>query len=73
MQTIACDVCKKKVDDPITDRTFYYVAEYSICESCKDNLDIQLKSTVRSKDPFSYEWYNKFVEDSLTKSVQKGK
>ena len=73
MQTITCDVCKKKVDDPFTDRTFFYRAQVCICETCKDNLEFQIKSTVRTKDPFSYEWYNKLIEDSLAKSIQKGK
>jgi len=73
MQTIICDVCKKKMDDPITNRTFFYYAEHSVCEACKDNLEFQMKPTVRSKDPFSYEWYNKFVGDSFGKAVQKGK
>jgi len=73
MQTIACDVCKKKVEDAFTGRTFFYFAEHSVCESCKDNLESQIKSAVRGKDPFAYEWYNKFVGDALGKSVQKGK
>jgi len=73
MQTISCDVCKKKVDNPITNRTFFYLASNNICEACKDNLEVQLKPSVRTKDPFSYEWYNKLILDNLSKSVSKGK
>ncbi|MDR0443204.1 MAG: hypothetical protein LBH44_07360 [Treponema sp.] len=73
MQTITCDVCRKKVDNPITGRSFYYVAEHDICESCNDALDYLIRPNIRNKDPFSYEWYTKFVQDSLTKAVQKGK
>jgi hypothetical protein len=73
MQTICCDVCKKKVDNPITDRSFYYVANFAICEPCKDNLEIQVKPTVRNKEPFALEWYGKLITDSLGKAVQKGR
>jgi hypothetical protein len=61
------------MDNPITDRTFFYISDNGICEPCKENLDAQIKSQVRNKDPFSYEWYEKFVQDSLAKAVQKGK
>ena len=73
MQTITCDVCRKKVDDPVTGRTFFYFGEHNVCEPCKDNLEVQVKNTVRTKDPFSYEWYKKMLLDSLTKSVSKGR
>jgi hypothetical protein len=73
MQTITCDICRKKVDEAITGRTFFYLAEHNICEACKDNLEVQIKQTVRTKDPFSYEWYNKLMLDCLGKSVSRGK
>ena len=73
MQTITCDACKKKVDNPFTDRTFFYVGQHNICEACKVNLDEQIRSTVRTKDPFDYQWYSKLIMDNLAKSVSKGK
>jgi len=73
MITISCDVCRKKLDDPQTDRDFFYVANHSICEPCKDNLESQIKPTVRNKEPFAIEWYEKLIRDSLDKAVQKGK
>jgi hypothetical protein len=73
MQTISCDVCRKRVDNSITGRTFFYLGEHNICEACKDNLEFQIKPTVRTKDPFSYEWYTRLIMDSLSKSVSKGK
>ena len=73
MQSTTCDVCKKKVDNPISDRTFFYLGKHSICEPCKDDLEVQIKSTVRTKDPFAVEWYQKLIMDSLDKSVSKGK
>jgi hypothetical protein len=73
MQTITCDICKKKVDDSLTGRTFFYYARHSVCEPCKDNLELQIKNTIRSKEPFSYDWYEKYVDDLITKAIQRGK
>jgi hypothetical protein len=73
MQIISCDICKKKMDNPITDRTFYYISNHSICEPCKDNLEYSLKPTVRNKEPFTMDWYHKLIQDSLDKAAQKGR
>jgi len=73
MQIVYCDVCKKKVENSFNGRTFFYYGEHSVCEPCKDNLESQVKSTIRAKEPFSYEWYNKYIDDSLAKAIQKGK
>ena len=73
MITVSCDVCRKKMDDPVTGRTFFYVASHSICEPCKENLESQIRSTMRTKDPFAMDWYEKLLNDSLNKAVQKGK
>lgn len=73
MVSTSCDVCKKKVDKPFNERTFFYLGKHAICEACKDNLELQIKPTVRNKDPYAIEWYNKLILDSLDKAVQKGK
>jgi len=73
MQTVTCDVCKKKVEDPFTGRTLFYFATHSVCEPCKESLESQIRATMRTKDPFEYEWYAKMIDESLTKAAQKGK
>jgi len=73
MITIACDICKKKMDNPITDKTFFYYANSSICEPCKDNLEYAIKPQIRGKEPFTMEWYDKVMRDTLTKACQKGR
>jgi len=73
MVTTTCDVCKKKVDNPMTGRSFYYYAAHGMCEPCRINLESHIKTAVRNKEPFATEWYNKFVEDSVSKAVQKGR
>jgi hypothetical protein len=32
-----------------------------------------LKPVIREKEPFSYDWYTKFINDSVEKAIQKGK
>jgi hypothetical protein len=73
MQSTYCDVCRKKVDNPVTTRNFFYLAKHGICEPCKDNLEFNIRSTMRNKDPYAVEWYSKMINDSLEKGVQKGK
>ena len=73
MQTIVCDICKKKMDEPITNRTFFYFGQHGICEPCRDNLEVAVKPHVRSKEPFAMDWYRKLVSDTLDKATQKGK
>ena len=73
MQTITCDVCRKKVDNPTTGRSFFYVGEYDICEPCKDDLEYSIKPQVRTRDPFLVDWYEKLIQNTLEKAVQKGK
>jgi len=62
-----------KLDAPIPGRTYFHLAHRDVCESCHDKLQFQLKPTVRAKQPFSYDWYNKLFQESIEKAVQKGK
>ena len=73
MQVVSCDICRKKMDNPVTGRNFFYFADSGICEPCKEVLEGQIRNTIRSKEPFAVEWYNKLVSDSLEKAIQKGK
>jgi len=73
MVTITCDICKKKMDNPINDRTFFRYAETSICEPCKDNLEYAVRTQIRGKDPFTMDWYEKTMKDACGKACQKGK
>jgi len=73
MITITCDICKKKMDNPITDRTFFYYANRSICEPCRDGLEYSVKPTMRAKEPFAMDWYQKMMRDALDKAVQRGR
>ena len=73
MKTLACDVCRKKLEEPIANRNYFHLAHRDLCESCKDDLEKFLKPTVRTKDPFAYDWFDKYVHDSIEKAIQKGK
>jgi len=73
MITITCDICKKKVDDAQYGRSFFYYATHNICEACKDALELTVKTKIRESDPYETNWYEKFVDDSINKAIQKGK
>jgi uncharacterized protein with PIN domain len=61
------------MDNPISGRTYFHLANYDVCEPCKDQLESVLKPVVRGKIPFNYEWYDRLMMDSVGKAVQKGK
>jgi len=73
MISVYCDVCKKKMDNPETDKTFFYYGETSVCEDCKDKLEHQVKPQVRARDPFSMEWYRKLMTDTFVRAAQRGR
>jgi len=73
MKTLTCDVCKNDINTPVTGRNYFHLAHRDICEPCHDKLEFLIKPTVRTKSPFSYEWYAKLVQESIEKAIQKGK
>jgi hypothetical protein len=73
MKTLTCDVCGKAIPQPISNRNYFHIAHRDICEPCHDQLELLVKPTIRTKQPFNYEWYNHLVQDSIEKAVQKGK
>jgi formylmethanofuran dehydrogenase subunit B len=73
MKKLICDVCKHTVDDPVVNRNYFHICHRDICEPCKDALELSLKQTVRTKEPFNYEWYSKLMHDDIEKAIQKGK
>jgi hypothetical protein len=73
MKTLTCDVCGKIIQQPIHNRNYFHLAHRDICESCHDQLQLHIKPTIRTKQPFNYEWFNQFVQDSIETAIQKGK
>jgi len=73
MRTLSCDVCHNTIEAPISGRNSFHLAHRDICEPCHDKLEAQIKSTVRGKQPFNYEWFTKLVQESIEKAIQKGK
>jgi hypothetical protein len=73
MKTLTCDVCRKAIARPVPARNYFHVSHRDLCEPCHDQLEGALKPVVRTKDPFSSEWYNRLVSDSIEKAIQKGK
>jgi len=73
MINVYCDVCKKKVEDPVTNSSFFYYSNFSVCEDCKDSLENQVKVQVRATEPYTTAFYEKLIDDTFGKAVQKGK
>ena len=73
MKALYCDVCKKAINNPISNRNYWHIGTRDLCEPCKDGLELTLKPTVRNKDPFNYEWFDKMIVDSIEKAIQKNK
>jgi hypothetical protein len=73
MKTLTCDVCRKDIKQPVSNRNYFHLAHRDVCESCHDQLESLLKPTVRTKQPFNYEWYNNLLQNSIEKAVEKGK
>ncbi|GHU64738.1 hypothetical protein FACS189447_02220 [Spirochaetia bacterium] len=73
MKTLTCDVCRNIIESPVSNRNYFHLAHRDICEPCHDKLQALIKPTIRTKAPFTYEWYTKLVQESIEKAIQKGK
>ena len=73
MKTLMCDVCKSEIVLPVPDRNCFHIAHRDICEVCHDKLEALVKPVVRTKLPFDYGWYNRLIQESIEKAIQKGK
>jgi hypothetical protein len=73
MKTLTCDVCQGIIQTPVMGRNYFHLAHRDLCEICHDRLEFQIKPVVRTKAPFDYVWFNKLVQESIEKAVQKGK
>ena len=73
MKTLNCDICSVAIESPSVGRNYFHLAHRDVCESCRDKLDYLIKPVLRTKSPFSYEWYTKLFQENIEKSIQKGK
>ena len=73
MKTLTCDICKQAIHDPFAGRNYFHLAHRDICESCHDDLELFLKPIIRTKQPFDFEWFDRLTQDTIEKSIEKGK
>lgn len=77
MKYIVCDICKRTVEKPIKDRTLFHVTHFDLCNDCLDQLDwtarMRVRKTEAERRPFDFQWYNDYMVELITKSIQKGK
>jgi hypothetical protein len=70
MKTLNCDVCGVEIVQPIMNRNYFHVAHRDLCEKCHDALEAHIKPVVRTKQPFTYEWYNDLVQSSIEEAMK---
>ena len=77
MKYIVCDICKRTVEKPIKDRTLFHLTHFDICGDCADELDMNGRRRLRKSEaehrPFDFQWYNDYLVETITKSIQRGK
>jgi hypothetical protein len=73
MKKLTCDICHADITTEVNGRGYFHIANLDICEACHDKMEAELKPVVRTKQPFSYEWYERLTRDSLTKAVSRGR
>jgi len=73
MKTLTCDICQNIIQVPVNGRNYFHVAHRDVCESCHDKLEYQIKPVIRTKAPFSYDWFTRLYQENIEKSIQKGK
>jgi hypothetical protein len=73
MKKLTCDVCHKDITTEVNGRGYFHVANIDVCEDCLERMEAELRPVIRTKQPFNYEWYDRFVRDSLVKAISRGK
>jgi hypothetical protein len=73
MKAVICDVCRKPINNPVTGRSYFYIAHRDLCEPCYEELQLHIKPVLRTRQPFNYEWYGRLLQDSIEKAIAKGK
>jgi len=73
MKVLYCDVCKDAIENPIADRNYFHIADFDICEGCKESLDRASRVTLRGKKPFDYHWFGDLTLNLLRDGQSRGK
>ncbi len=73
MRSLNCDVCQKDLEAGVSDRDYWHICEYDICEDCKDALDARLKPVVRKHFPYSQDWYEHEFMALVERGVSTGR
>jgi hypothetical protein len=72
MKTITCDVCRHAIQQPVVGRTYFQLAHRDLCEPCHDDLGLVLKPIIRNKEPFNYDWYDRVLQETIERAIEKG-
>lgn len=72
MDTLTCDVCKKVLTNPVTERTYWHFQTYDVCDECKDDMEWKLRPIVRAHYPFDVAWHQQLVSNCISDAVKQG-
>ncbi len=70
MKCLYCDVCKKEIENPITDRTFFHITTHDLCEPCRDALNDRLRPLLREHVPYTEAWYGQTVQNLIVSAIK---
>jgi hypothetical protein len=73
MNSLQCDVCRKNIWAGENGREYFHVAEKDICEECREKIELSIRPVIRTKQPFTFEWYDRLLGDSIEKAKEKAK
>jgi hypothetical protein len=73
MKVLSCEICRKKMDDPVSGRTYFHITNHDVCEECHDDVEAAIKPQIRAHVPFAYDWYEHLYIDTVNKACQKGR
>ena len=54
MKALYCDVCKKAINNPISNRNYWHIGARDICEPCKDNMEIYVTAGQSTDDDIKW-------------------
>ncbi|MDR0599587.1 MAG: hypothetical protein LBG84_05835 [Treponema sp.] len=73
MNDLKCDVCQADITSAVNQRDYTHIAHRELCEACWETLNTVIRPILRTKQPFTYEWYDRLVMDTIETAMAKGK
>lgn len=73
MKSLKCDICRKEIDNPIPNKSWYSVREFDLCLPCKNQVYARLQPIVLEHNPYSKQWHDQQLVGMIKKAISAGK